>query len=440
MRGKGILEFLRTDIWRIQEGELPRLKALVLRYTRIMVLSFRGVFEDKCQLRASALTYYSLLSIVPVLALVLAIAKGFGFERILEHQLLQNMQAQQEVASRIIGFARGLLENTQGGLMVGAGLLFLFWVMLNLFSNIEDAFNHIWGIRRGRTISRKLTDYLALTLVGPFLFTFSSTATVVIGSQFQRFVERIPVLEAASPAFLHLFKLVPYIALWILFTFMYAFMPNTKVNIRCAIFAGVVAGSIYGIFQWAYITFQIGVARYNAIFGSFAALPLFLIWVHWSWLIVLYGAEISFAHQNVQIFEFERDWSRVSYYRKKLLALAIVHYLVRNFSNKGGAKDEGQISEALGIPLRCVREILSELVNSRLISQVSMEDKKSIYYQPGLDLEKITLKSVLDAMEQSGSDKIPMASSPALDKMTKSLEKVGRMIESSPANIRLKDI
>ena len=440
MKAQRILEFFKSDVWRIQENELPRIKALLLRLVRIVLLSFRGILEDKCQLRASALTFYSVLSLVPVLAMLFGIAKGFGVEKLLQKQLVQNLEAQQQVITRVINFATTLLENTRGGLMVGAGLLFLFWTTLNVLSNIEDAFNEIWGIKKARTIARKLIDYLALTFIGPFLVVLSGTLTVIVTGKIKGFVHKFAILDAVGPAVMFPLKLAPYAVMWILFIFIYSFMPNTKVKTGSAVLGGIIAGTLFQLFQWVYIDFQIGVARYNAIYGSFAALPLFLIWLNWSWLIVLYGAEVSFAHQNVGMFEFEKDWSGVSFYRKKVLAIAIVRHLVAVFGAKDPRTSEQEISKSLGIPLRCVMQILSDLVNAGLVSKVVSDGDKNVHYQPGADPDIITIKTVVDAMEHSGSEKVPIKASTEIKAIEKALNRIGDDISASSANLRIKDI
>lgn len=440
MKVQRVLQFIKSDVWRIQENELPRIKAILLRCFRIVLLSFRGILEDKCQLRASALTFYSVLSLVPVLAMLFGIAKGFGVERVLQRQLLENLESQQEIITKIINFATALLDNTRGGLMIGAGLLFLLWTTLNVLSNIEDAFNEIWGVKKARTISRKLIDYLALTLIGPFFVVLSGTLTVIVTGKIKGFLHKFTILDAVSPAVMLPLKMAPYAVMWILLIFIYSFMPNTKVKTGSAVTGGIIAGTLFQLFQWAYINFQIGVARYNAIYGSFAALPLFLIWLNWSWLIVLYGGELSFAHQNVSMFEFEKDWSGISFYRKKVLAIAIVHHLVTVFGTKESRTSEEKISRSLGIPLRCVVQILSDLVKAGLVSKVLSQGDKSVYYQPGVDPDMITIKTVVDAMEHSGSEEVPIKASAEIKAIEKALNGIGDDIRASSANLKLKDI
>jgi len=434
------INFIKTDIWRIRLSDLPRIKSFLIKQLRIIILSLRGFDEDKCQLRASALTFYSLLSIVPMAAMAFGIAKGFGFEKVLENQILQKLQGQEEVATRVINFAHSLLETAEGGVIAGTGVAVLFWTVIKMLGSIESSFNNIWGIKKPRSLGRKFSDYLSIMLICPVLLIMSSSITVVIISQVKLVTQKIALLGAISPIIFLILKLLPYCVIWILFTFAYIFMPNTKVNFKSGILAGIVAGTIYQIVQWAYISLQIGVARYGAIYGSFAALPLFLIWLQVSWLIVLFGAEISFAHQNVETYEFEPDCLRASHSFKKLLALRIVQLCVKNFSKGERPWTATQISHALEIPIRLVNQILYELVDSGIISETKEEENKDVAYQPARDIEAFTVKNVIDMLEQRGSDDIPFAQSKELDKLSDCLKTFGNVIEKLPTNIPLKDI
>jgi membrane protein len=235
-------------------------------------------------------------------------------------------------------------------------------------------------------------------------------------------------------------KLLPYLVIAILFTFIYIFMPNTKVNFRSGLLAGITAGILYQIFQIAYIKLQIGVAKYNAIYGSFAALPLFLIWLQISWIIILSGGELSFAHQNVHTYEFEPDCLNVSHSFKKLLSLRIVHLLVKHFSNGEKPLDEDEISHYLEIPIRLVRQILYELVNAGVVSQIKINEERTVAFQPALSTDTLTVKFVLDALDKYGTDNIPVARTEEMKQLSECLMAFGDTIEQSPANRRLKDI
>jgi membrane protein len=435
-----VTQFIETDVWRIPLGNLSRTKSFPIRLLRIVILSVRGVIEDKCQLRASALTFYTSLSVVPIFAMLFGVAKGFGFEKALEKQLLVRLEGQGEVVLRVINFARVLLENTKGGMIAGIGVVVLFWAIIKVLGNIEKSFNDIWGIKKGRPFWRKIAEYLSLMLIGPVLLAMSSAATLVMASQAKIFVEKIALLGAVAPVIFFMLELFRYGTIWVLFSFMYIFMPNTKVNFKSGILAGIIAGSIYQVFQWGYITFQVGVAKYNAIYGSFAALPLFMIWLQLSWMIVLLGAEISFAHQNVDTFEFEPDSLRISHAFKRLLGLRIVHLLVKHFSDGDNSWNEAKIARTLDIPIRLVRQILYELVASGLVSRIKVDENGSVAFQPARDPDTMTIKYVIDALEWHGSTNIPVGQSEELSKLAHSLKRFDELIETSPDNILLKDI
>jgi membrane protein len=406
----------------------------------VLLLTIRGLTEGKAHLQASALTFYSILSVVPVLAMGFGIAKGFGFEKNLEKILLENLKGQEEIAQKIFQFAQTTLENVRGGVVAGIGIIILFWAIVMILSHIESALNDVWGVKKGRPLVRKISDYLSLMLICPVLFFMSSAVTVVITSSAQMMVERISILKAVSPAIFFSLGLTRFLTLWVLFTFLYIFLPNTKVRFKAGLLGGVLAGTLFVLFQWLYIVLQVGVARYNAIYGSFAALPLFFIWLRYSWFIVLFGAEVSFAAQNVNTFEFEKDCLTASYAFKRLLSLRVVHLLVKRFSNGEEPLDADQIAQRMDTPIRLVHELLFELGGCGLISETMRSEKRTVAYQPAHDPDILTLQSVIDTLEKWGSDKIPLESTESLEKIEKSLAAFNDLIKNSPKNLRLKDI
>ena len=433
-------KFVTTDIWRIRLKTYPRFKSFLLKQLRIIVLAVRGFAEDKCKFRASALTFYSLLSVVPVIAVLFGIAKGFGMEARLETELMAKMQGHEEIAEKILGFSSSLLENSRGGLIAGVGVVFMFWAIVKVLSNIENSFNDIWGIKVSRSIRGKMSSYFSIILVCPFLLILASSATVVISSQIQATMQQIDVFDQLGWFIMVLLKLLPYAVIWLMFTFIFIFMPNTRVRLRSAVLAGVVAGTIFQITQWLYVNFQIGAANYGAIYGSFAALPLFLIWLHISWLVVLFGAELSFAHQNVGTYEFEQDCLYASYSFKKKLSLLITHLLVKNFCTGEQPWDAERISQSLEIPIRLVRQILFELVESGIVSEVKTSNGEEAAYQPAVDVGKVSVKYVLDALEQRGYSDIPVRETVEFEKISGCLDTLAENIENSPGNILLKDL
>jgi len=437
---KKVIAFLTGGIWRIRAGSLPRSQFFWFNQLRIFLLAIRGFDEDKCQLRASALTFYSLLSIVPVVAMAFGVAKGFGFQKNLETLLIEKMPGQEEVVNRIIAFSQSLLENTQGGVIAGVGVAILFWTVIKVLGNIEQAFNNIWGIPKGRNFARKFSDYLSIMLICPILLIMSSSLTVLITSQVTLIVEKLSFLGPVGMLILAVLKILPYAVMWALFTFIYIFMPNTKVNFKSGLFAGIVAGSIYQLVQWAYINFQIGVSKYGAIYGSFAALPLFLFWLHISWLIVLFGAELSFAEQNVDTYEFEPDSVKASKRFKELSALCIAHLCVKRFDKGEKPMEVKEISQALEMPIRLVNLILFELTESGVLTEIKAGNGRNAAYQPARDIEDLTIASVIDMMDSRGVGEVPFTMDEADKKINASLCAIQEAVKRSPENHALKDI
>ena len=432
--------FIQVDIWRIRLADLPFGKSFLIRQLRIIILAIRGYDEDRCLLRASSLTFYTLLSIVPIVAMFFGVAKGFGFERRLQAEIFDRFPGQEEVLSQIISFSNSLLEQTQGGLIAGIGLLVLFWSVLKVLGHIEMALNDIWGIEESRSWGRKFSDYFSIMLISPILVLMSGSVTVFITTQVAQITQKVALLGIFSPLISILLKLIPYVLIWILFTILYIIMPNTKVNFKAGLLGGVVAGTLYQIAQWAYISFQIGAAKYNAIYGSFAALPLFLMWLQISWWIVLFGAELSFANQNVDTYEYEPDCLKVSSGFKKLLALQIAHLLVKKFENGDKPHTDSQISAQLEMPIRLVHNILFDLVESGLVSEIKTKADKEFAYQPARDINKLTIQYVLEALDQKGTDDIPVARTEDYQALSDALQNFSEAMEKSPANKLLKDL
>ncbi len=435
-----MINFIKTDIWRIRKKDLSRMKYFFIKQLRILLLATRRFGQDQCPLRASALTFYSILSIVPVVAMAFGIAKGFGFQKLLEKQLLEKFSGQEEVMIRIVDFSHSLLENTKGGMIVGIGIVFLLWTVIKLLGNIERSFNDIWELKNPRTYGRKFSDYLSIMLISPILIIMSSSATVFITTKITLITEKVALIGMFSSVIFVMLKLIPYCLIWILFTFVYILMPNTKVNFSSGFVAGVTAGTIFQVAQLAYIVFQVGVARYNAIYGSFAALPLFLIWMQLSWLIVLFGAEISFAYQYVDTYEFEPDCRNISQIFKKLISLQIAHLVIRAFFRGEKPLTVSKITQALEIPIRLVQQILDELVEGGIFSYAETKEDNERFYQPARDINGITIKSIVEALERIGVDNIPVAQTTELKVLSETLQTFSDIIEKSPSNRLLKDI
>ncbi|MGR9013026.1 MAG: YihY/virulence factor BrkB family protein, partial [Gammaproteobacteria bacterium] len=330
-----ILNFLKNDIWMLPEHELPTLKATFIKSLKIALLSYQGFARDLCSLRASALTLYTLLAVVPIIAMLFGIAKGFGLEKMLEQQLLEQIPHQDTTVLKLIGFAQNLLDNTKGELVAGIGVVMLLWSVTSMIGNIEDSFNYIWKIRRGRPFSRKLSDYISFMLLGLVLLILSSSITVFLKAKITWLSTVIALPEFSEGLLLSVLNYSPLLLMVGLFSITFIFMPFHKVNPVAGIIAGVVTGIMYQFIQWIYLGLQIGVSGYNAIYGSLAALPLFVIWVQIGWMIVLFGCEITFYIQNYQSYRHNHKFVEFSFALKKIVALQITYLIVRNFVRLG---------------------------------------------------------------------------------------------------------
>ena len=438
-----ITNFFKTGIWEIRLKDLSPLETFFIKYLRIILLASRGFIRDNCQKTASVLTYYSLLNIVPVVAVAFAIAKGFGLEKLIEKQILQmadkaNWQA--DVTNQIISFSHKLLEQAKGGLIAGIGVVLLFWTVISILGKIEESLNDIWEVGKSRTLIRKFSDYIAMMVFGPVLLIISSSATVLVASQVKVIVNKIALLGVFSKVIFLLLNLLPYVSIWVLLTMLYLIMPNVRIPLRSAILGGITAGTITQIVQWIYIKFQIGAASYGAIYGSFAALPLFLAMLQMSWMIVLLGAEIAYANEHYETFGFHPDYSKMSVSSKKLLMLRIFHLLTKKFSLGEKPSSVSQIAHALEIPVRLVRQFLHELSDVGLVVETAKGIKGEVAFQPGRTIENITVKFALDEYEKYGITKIPDYQSDEAEKISKYLKDISETIEKSPANVRLKEI
>jgi membrane protein len=437
---KKFQKFLKQDIWRIRAREATGFRGKCVRLLRIFLISFSQFSSDMCSLRAAALTFFSLLSIVPVLAMSFGIAKGFGLDKLLREKLIENMQGQQEVLNRVITFAETMLENTKGGLVAGVGVAVLLWSVIQILGNIESSFNDIWGIKKQRSLGRKFTDYLSLMLIAPVLYIVATSTTVFAASQITLIMQKIAFLGAVAPLILMGVKLVTFLLFGGLLTYLYIAMPNGKVHFKSALLGGIVAGVLYQIVQWIYIRFQIGVSNAGAIYGSFAALPLFLIWLQTSWRIVLYGAELAFSHQNEQTFEFEEDCLSASYEIRKLLSLRIAQVCVSRFAPGLKPLSAEDIASELEMPVRLARDLLFRLTEANILTTAQGESERDRLYQPARDVGDMTVQFVIDQMEKAGTSNVPVAETPELEKLRGSLLVFGQTLQKLPENKLLKDL
>jgi membrane protein len=434
------LKEINDAIWHTPLSELSRRKSFLIRQLRIIVLAARGFANDKVQIRASALTFYTILSIIPVIAIAFAIAKGFGLDQNLQQELTIKLQGQKEIVDLLLPLARNALDATNGGYMAGVGVVILFWSVMSLFNHIENSFNHIWQIRTPRAWYRKFTDYLTMMLIAPVLVILSSSATVIVVSYLTEFMQEASILEIFKPLISFLLKFLPYLLFWIVLTVLYIVMPNTKVKFGSAMLAGIVAGTILQLLQWMYYDLQIGITKLSSIYGTFAFFPLFIVWLQASWIIVLLGAELSFANQNVSRYEFESNALYISNYQKRALTLMIMSLITKNFAKGDPPVSAEMISSQLKIPVRLVRDIVQDLNAVGLVSVVLKTDNKERLYQPAIDISVVTVNLVLSRLDRKGIIQNTVLHNKEFEKVNEILSKFDKLMTKSEMNILIKDI
>lgn len=431
---------LNDAIWHTSLYDISKRRSFVIKQLRIVVLTARGFTNDKVQLRASALTFYSLLSIIPVAAIAFAIAKGFGFDQNLEQLITKEFQAHQEVLNWLLLNARNALQETRGGYIAGVGVIILFWSVMSLLDQIESSFNHIWQIRSSRSWYRKFTNYLTIMLIAPVFIILSSSITVFVSNGLSDFLTRAPILDFFKPVVSFLIKFTPYSLSWITLTILFIIIPNTKVKFVPALVSGIITGTILQLLQWLYIDLQFGITRLSAIYGSFAAIPLFIIWLQSSWIVVLLGAELSFANQNLPRYEFESEALNVSSYQKRALVLMIMQMITKNFFAGEKPLSAETIAGNLKIPVRLARDILQDLNNVELLSVLQENEDKERLYQPSMDINKLTVSFVLSRLDKKGTSRHIVLKSRNYDKVISMLEEFDRLIAKSGSNVLIKDI
>ncbi|WP_262964636.1 YihY/virulence factor BrkB family protein [Methylobacter psychrophilus] len=433
-----LFNFIKEDIWLIHEQKLSLFKATVIKSLKIIILSVQGFSCDLCPLRASALTLYSILSIVPVIAMLFGIAKGFGFEAMLEQQLLEHSPDQNTMVLELISFAQNLLESTKGEVVAGIGIVVLFWTIINVIGNIEESFNFIWKIGKGRSISRKFSDYLSLMLLAPVLLIASSSITVFLKTKITWLITVIELPEFGTWLVLRGLALSPLVLMIALFAFIFIFMPNHKIHYRAGIIAGIVTGILYHLSQWAYLSLQIGASSYNAIYGSFAALPLFVVWLQTGWMIDLFGCEIAFFLQNYEIYRNNNRFSDLSFSLKKVIALQITHLIIKNFTQLNKPLTATEIATKLVIPIAIIQPVLLNLISSHIIVEYKNLNEDDEVYQPAVDINILTISYIIDALEQCGQNHLPDMNQERL--FMNAVNTFNKLMQDSEQNCLLKDI
>lgn len=429
---KGIRHFFNETIWDV-DHKLPAWKEFLFYLFRLGSLVATGIVKNRSAVRATALAYTTLLSIVPLIAVMMAFFKAFGgFDKItviLEPYILKNLATGSgEIVSKYLAqFA----ENIHAGALGVVGVGFLILTVVGLLSTIEAAFNDIWGVRTKRSWLKRFNTYWTIVTMGPLFIAVSLGATASLQSS--HFVKTFVAEQAWIGVFL---KLAPYVLTPLLLTMLYAFMPNTRVRFRSALLGGIASGVLWEFAKVGYTVYVTRGVDYGNVYGSLSVLPIFLVWLYLTWIIVLVGAEISFADQHIRTYREERLSARVSHEFKEFLSLNFVAYICGAYQREKGVVTSQQLTDAFEIPVRLVNDILFNLCQSGILIEMGEEEH---YYCPGKPMEKMTVKGVLSALRSVGTS-LRFEQTPYSEYMTNMIRDIDQSLEKGPAQKNFKEI
>jgi len=399
MNVKGVIRFLQVDIWRMSSEGMPPLRHFSLEVLKKILLAIRFFTTKRVMNDATALTYSTLLAIVPILAVVFAVARGFGYNKYIEIWFRDALRSQPQAADVIVGFVNSYLIHTKSGVFLGVGLLFMLYTVLMLVTNIERTFNDIWHVKKERSIFRTFTDYFAMLFLVPIVLVVTSGISIFLAT----LTGELPDLFLLTPTIGFLLDISPYVLMSSLFIALYVFMPNTHVRIRTCIVPGIMAGVAMQWLQLVYIHSQMWVSSYNAIYGSFAALPLFMLWVQISWTICLFGAELCYTSQNLDYYDFNTTTSAISHRFQIVIYTMLMGHICRRFEDGRAPYTINELRDKTDIPIRVVNDLMYKLVDAGLLAEISSDEKgEQSRFIPAMSTEQLSLGVMIDRIESLG--------------------------------------
>lgn len=399
-----LITYLKVDLWKTSPKDVSPVVFMLINTLRQFILAIRFFTTRRVVDMASALTYSTLLAIVPIVAVVFAIARGFGFSKYIEIEFRNAFSSQPLAAEAIIGFVNSYLAHTQGGVLLGIGLVFMLFTILNLTSNIEKTFNAIWEIENTRSLFRTVTDYLTMFFLTPIVVILTSGLSILLAT----YANNSEVLFL-GPAMRGVLTFMPYVLMSAIFVGLYMFMPNTKVNLKSALLPGILAGVAMQMLQLVYINSQIFLSSYNAIYGSFAALPLFMLWLQISWTICLFGVELCYTNQNMEHFDLLEHGSTISHRYKILLASVILSKIAQRFEKGQVGYTALELKLETQLSMRVILQLLSDMQKAKVIIGSQHDEKEeNMRYYPAICLSQLTVGLLVDRLEALEGWKLEM--------------------------------
>lgn len=436
-RIKRIVHFVQVGVWQVPAGGGAPLRSLLYGILKKLILTVRFFTARNVMSQAAALTYSTLLAIVPIMAVVFAIARGFGYNKYIEVWFRDAFKSQPQAADAIVEFVNSYLVHTKSGVFLGIGLVFMLYTVLMLVSNVESTFNSIWQVKKPRSIFRTFTDYLAMLLLFPILIVVTSGLSIFMATV----ADRIPDLLLLGPMVRLLISLLPYILMSALFIGLYIFMPNTHVKVRNVIVPGILAGVAMQWLQLFYIHSQMWVSSYNAIYGSFAALPLFMLWTQISWTICLFGAELCYTSQNLDYYDYNASTGDISHRYRLMLCAMLASRICRRFDKGGRPYTALELRTETGIPIRIVNDLLYAMIDARLLIEITSDEKgESSQFVPAENVDNLSLGAMVDRLESQGKWKIELPLNKVYNDNWRKAMELRRVYLKGARDILLKDL
>lgn len=411
-RISGLLRGLEREIW-ADDPHAPTLLRAMRSTLQLIALTLRGFRNDQLLLRASALTYVTALAIIPILGVVIAILGVVGGdETIVNFAIEQLTTVAPEVRETVRGYVASLDFSSFG--RIGGAVV--FGTSIFALRHLESTLNEIWGVARSRSWARRFSDYLAVMVVAPISIGVAVSLATTLQSE--PMVARL--LE--NPTFARVYGLglsqVPLLVLFLGFTFLYWFFPNTKVQVRSAALGGLVAAVLFSASRAIYVDFQVGAATYQAVFGAMSAVPLILAWLYVCWAVVLLGAEVAFATQNLPYARREMRSGEATPAMREAIAVELAVEIVRNFRHQQAPPTAEELADRLDEPVRLVRQLVDSLERADLVRGVLSRDDEEIAFVPARPIRELTMGAVLRAIRgewKSESGRPPIRSTPVAE-------------------------
>ncbi len=409
----------------------------IVNLIKTLNISVRSFLNTNLQAQACAMTYRTLLAIVPALALLFAIGRGFGLQDYLQDELMHIFPSQKTTIIHALTFVDSYLNQASEGIFVGVGLVFLLYTLISLMMSVEDAFNLIWNVREGRSIWRKITDYTAMLLILPVLMICGGGLYAFLSTSIQQTFG----VTFMTPVITALFEFGSFLFACLFFSAVFALLPNTKVRFRNALIPGLFAGIGFCVLQWLFVSGQVYVSKYNAIYGSFSFLPLLLLWMQLVWVICLTGCLLTYASQNIFQFTFSDQISDISKDYSEKVTIAIAAAIVQQFQRQEPPLTTHDIIGKYGIPSKLVVSVIDKLTDCGIISHVVIDAQQQLYgFQPAADPSVLTLGYVRQRLNSQGSSDFIPNFSENFHGVVNILDKYDRRTLAEEKDIRLADI